>query len=91
VAHRQSAIGLEGLPCIPVAAAGVLTLFGPREFRAALLERIATASQRILISALYLQDDESGRELLAALYAAKAARPYLQIAIFVDWHRAQRA
>ena len=88
--QRQSAIGLEGLPCIPVAAAGVLTLFGPHEFRAALLERIATASQRILISALYLQDDESGRELLAALYAAKAARPYLQIAIFVDWHRAQR-
>ena len=40
--------------------------------------------------ALYLQDDDAGGEVLAALYAAKAERPTLQIAIFVDWHRAQR-
>jgi CDP-diacylglycerol--serine O-phosphatidyltransferase len=63
---------------------------GPGEFRATLLERIANARARILITALYLQDDAAGREVLAAIYAASAARPGLQIALFVDWHRAQR-
>ena len=28
--------------------------------------------------------------MLAALYAAMAAQPQLEIAVFVDWHRAQR-
>lgn len=39
---------------------------------------------------LYLQDDEAGREVLEALYAAKAHRPALDISVYVDWHRAQR-
>jgi len=55
-----------------------------------LLQLIAKARQRILIAALYVQDDEAGREVLTALYAAKSACPGLQIAVFVDWHRAQR-
>lgn len=88
--RRRLATGLSALPCIPVAAERVTTLSGPREFRALLLERIASARRRILISALYLQDDDSGREVLASLYAARAACPQLQIAVFVDWHRAQR-
>jgi len=73
-----------------VAAARVLTLTGPLEFRETLLGLIAQASERILIATLYLQDDDAGREVLSALYAAKAARPALEIAVFVDWHRAQR-
>jgi CDP-diacylglycerol--serine O-phosphatidyltransferase len=81
---------LEALPCIPVVAQRVLTLSGPEEFREKLLALIAAARERILISTLYLQDDDAGREVLAALYAAKATWPALQIAIFVDWHRAQR-
>ncbi len=81
---------LEALPCIPMAADRVLTLASPAEFRQTLLDLIARARQRILIATLYLQDDEAGREVLAALYAAKAARPELDIAVFVDWHRAQR-
>ena len=88
--RRRLAFGLSRLPFIPVAAEKVRTLSGPREFRALLLERIAAARKRILISALYLQDDDSGREVLASLYAARAACPLLQIAVFVDWHRAQR-
>lgn len=83
-------VALEALPCIPVAAQSVRTLSGPDEFRETLLALIAAARERILISALYLQDDDAGREVLSALYAAKAARPALQIALFVDWHRAQR-
>ncbi|HNC51537.1 MAG TPA: CDP-diacylglycerol--serine O-phosphatidyltransferase [Accumulibacter sp.] len=88
--RRRLVTGLAALPCVPVVAERVQTLSGPREFRALLLERIAGARKRILISALYLQDDDSGREVLASLYAARAACPQLQIAVFVDWHRAQR-
>jgi CDP-diacylglycerol--serine O-phosphatidyltransferase len=81
---------LDDLPCIPVAADRVLTLTGPVVFRETLLRLIAQARERILIATLYLQDDDAGREVLSALYAAKAARPTLEIAVFVDWHRAQR-
>lgn len=81
---------LDDLPCLPVAAQGVLTLAGPTAFRLALLELIAQARERILIATLYLQDDDAGREVLSALYAARAARPGLEVAVFVDWHRAQR-
>ncbi len=78
------------MPCIPVAAQGIRTLADPTDFRKTLLALIAQARHRILIATLYLQDDDAGREVLAALYAAKAAHPQLEIAVFVDWHRAQR-
>ena len=87
-AHDRPA--LAGLPCIAVPAANISTLADPVAFRQTLLALIAQAQRRILIPALYLQDDDGGREILAALYAAKAARPQLEIAVFVDWHRAQR-
>jgi CDP-diacylglycerol--serine O-phosphatidyltransferase len=76
--------------CIPVSAAGVETLLGAEAFRRKLLHLIAGARTRILLPALYVQDDDAGREVLTALYAAKAAYPELHIAVFVDWHRAQR-
>ena len=81
---------LDELPCIPLAADRVLTLTHPVMFRETLLRLIAAATERIFIATLYLQDDDAGREVLSALYAAKAARPALDIAVFVDWHRAQR-
>lgn len=81
---------LEDIPCIPLAASRVATLPGPAAFREALLDHIARARERILVATLYLQDDDAGREVLSALYAAKAARPGLEVAVFVDWHRAQR-
>ncbi|HEX4943646.1 MAG TPA: CDP-diacylglycerol--serine O-phosphatidyltransferase [Usitatibacteraceae bacterium] len=81
---------LADLPCIPVSADHVATLTGPVAFRETLLALIAQARERILVATLYLQDDDAGREVLSALYAAKAARPELEIAVFVDWHRAQR-
>lgn len=82
--------GLAALPCIPLPAASIHTLSSPLEFRETLLQLVAQATTRILISTLYLQDDDAGREVLAALYAAKARCPALDIAVFVDWHRAQR-
>ena len=81
---------LDTLPCIAVPAAGIEALSGPQAFRETLLGLIAGARRRILIAALYLQDEEAGREVLAALHAAKQAQPQLDIAVFVDWHRAQR-
>ena len=80
----------EALPCIAVPASGIEALAGPESFRETLLTLIAGARQRILIAALYLQDEDAGREVLAALHAAKKAQPQLDVAIFVDWHRAQR-
>ena len=81
---------LEALPGIAVPAIDIETLAGPDAFRETLLTLIGSARRRILIVALYLQDDDAGREILAALYAARKARPELEIAVFVDWHRAQR-
>jgi len=81
---------LDSLPCIPLAAQNLQVLADPVAFRETLLALISKATQRILFSALYLQDDEAGREMLAALYAAKKEQPQLEIAVFVDWHRAQR-
>ena len=81
---------LDNLPAIPVMAENFEVLEGPQAYRERLLALIGEARQRILLATLYLQDDDGGRDVLAALYAAKAARPELEIAVFVDWHRAQR-
>lgn len=62
----------------------------PREYKEQLLSLIASARQRIYISALYIQDDQAGKDILHALYQAKANIPELDIKIFVDYHRAQR-
>ncbi|MDB6145049.1 MAG: pssA [Pseudomonas sp.] len=72
-------------------AAGAMTLLpSAADYRRCLLEKIAAATQRIYIVALYLQQDEAGQEILDALYAAKTARPALDIVVLVDWFRAQR-
>jgi CDP-diacylglycerol--serine O-phosphatidyltransferase len=89
-ARSKGSPDLKDLPCIAVAASHISTLGGSTAFRETLLTLIAHARQRIFIAALYLQDDDAGREVLAALYAAKKAQPQLEIAVFVDWHRAQR-
>jgi len=81
---------LESLPLFAVPADAIDVLRDPAAFRGELLRLIAHASRRIVIVTLYLQDDDGGREVLDALYAAKARQPSLQISVFVDWHRAQR-
>lgn len=60
------------------------------EYRQALLEMINKASKRIYLVGLYLEDDAAGREILTAIYEAKQRNPYLEVAVCVDWHRAQR-
>ncbi len=61
-----------------------------KEYKQQLLNLIDRARSRIYITALYVQDDEAGREILHALYQAKANFPALDIKVFVDYHRAQR-
>src|SRR5574337_777418 len=80
----------DTLPAFTVAADAITCLPDPAAFRQTLLRMIAQATRRIVIVTLYLQDDDAGREVLEALYAAKARRPELQVAVLVDWHRAQR-
>ena len=62
----------------------------PKQYKEQLLALISAARQRIFITALYVQDDEAGREILHALYEAKASNPDLDVKIFVDFHRGQR-
>lgn len=59
-------------------------------FREYLLDAINNATSRIYLVALYLENDEAGREVLTAAYEAKQRNPGLDIVICVDWHRAQR-
>ncbi|MGI9890198.1 CDP-diacylglycerol--serine O-phosphatidyltransferase [Vibrio chagasii] len=65
-------------------------LLSAQEFRIRLLDEIARATTRISLVALYLEDDEAGREILTALYEAKQKNPELDVSVCVDWHRAQR-
>jgi len=81
---------LSQLPRFPLAADSFTTLLSATAFRESLLKDIAAARQRIYLTALYLQDDEAGHEILHALEAAKQANPALDIRVMVDWHRAQR-
>jgi len=81
---------LEKLPCLSVPADAVQIHHSASEFKNRILQLIATARVRIYLVALYLQDDEAGREILDALRRAKEANPQLEIRVFVDFHRAQR-
>ena len=65
-------------------------LLSAQEFRTRLLDEISRATTRISLVALYLEDDEAGREILTALYEAKQKNPDLDVSVCVDWHRAQR-
>ena len=78
------------LPAFSVHPDNFSILHSPSEYREYLLEAIRTAKSRIFLVALYLENDEGGREILTAAYEAKQRSPDLDIVICVDWHRAQR-
>jgi len=81
---------LAALPGYAISPESIQVLPDAKAYRACLLERIRAATRRIVIVALYLQEDEAGQEVLDALYQAKAERPGLEITIVVDWFRARR-
>ena len=81
---------LPKLRGFPLSNEAIEVLPSADAYRRCLLEKIAQATRRIYIVALYLQQDEAGQEIYDALHAAKAARPELDIVVMVDWLRAQR-
>ncbi|MCF4976601.1 CDP-diacylglycerol--serine O-phosphatidyltransferase, partial [Pseudomonas lactis] len=81
---------LPKLRGFPLSNEAIEVLPSADAYRRCLLEKIAQATRRIYIVALYLQQDEAGQEIYDALHAAKAARPELEIVVMVDWLRAQR-
>jgi CDP-diacylglycerol--serine O-phosphatidyltransferase len=85
--HQQH---LAQLPKLSQSVDDVNTLFSPADFREALLQKIASATRRICIVALYLEQDDAGKAVLTALYQAKQQRPEIEVTVLVDWHRAQR-
>ena len=78
---------LGGISLSPDALSWLLT---PENFKNTLMNHIASAKQSIYIAALYLEDDEAGREVLQALLDAKARNPELDVKVLVDYHRARR-
>jgi len=82
---------LESLKQIPVNADQLNILMSAKEYKSEILSLIQKAESRIYIVALYLQDDGAGREIMEALYQAKQKTPDIDIKVFVDFHRAQRA
>ncbi|XTZ40472.1 CDP-diacylglycerol--serine O-phosphatidyltransferase [Salmonella enterica] len=85
--HQQH---LAQLPKLSQSVDDVTFFYSPAAFRETLLEKIASATRRITIIALYLEQDDGGKGVLHALYEAKRKRPELEVCVLVDWHRAQR-
>lgn len=80
----------EQLPTLAIEPTQFETLYAAKDFRSHLISAIRQASKRIYLVALYLEDDEAGREILTELYEAKKRNPGIDINVCVDWHRAQR-
>ncbi|MGX9742959.1 CDP-diacylglycerol--serine O-phosphatidyltransferase [Pseudocitrobacter corydidari] len=85
--HQQH---LAQLPKLSQSVDDIEFFYAPADFREALLAKIAGATRRICIVALYLEQDDAGKAILQALYDAKRHRPELEVKVLVDWHRAQR-
>jgi len=87
---NQSLAFLNNLRKIPLDEQSVDCLYSSKSFKAELLTQIKNAKYRIYLTALYLESDEAGNDILMALYDAKRVNPELKIIICIDYHRAQR-
>ncbi|MEI6896602.1 MAG: CDP-diacylglycerol--serine O-phosphatidyltransferase [Psychromonas sp.] len=87
---NQSLAFLNNLRKIPLDEQSVDCLFSSKSFKAELLKQIKNAQYRIYLTALYLEADEAGSDILMALYEAKKLNPALKIIVCIDYHRAQR-
>ncbi|PKH57987.1 CDP-diacylglycerol--serine O-phosphatidyltransferase [Shewanella sp. Choline-02u-19] len=81
---------LSKLGGIPLQSDSLQWLLTPKALKTELLKRIENATHSVYIAALYLEDDEAGREVLQALMDAKQNNPALDIKVLVDFHRARR-
>ncbi|RXE95278.1 CDP-diacylglycerol--serine O-phosphatidyltransferase, partial [Pseudoalteromonas phenolica] len=80
----------QDIPSFDLASEGVEILSSAKQYHQRLISLIQHAKSRIYITALYLQDDDAGREVLAALHQASLSNPELEVNVLVDFHRAQR-
>lgn len=81
---------LAALPQTSIDAGAVEVLCQASDYKQRLLQLIQGARRRIILTALYLQADEAGEEVLRALFAAKQLNPELDVQLYVDFHRARR-
>ncbi|MBE2893536.1 CDP-diacylglycerol--serine O-phosphatidyltransferase [Spirabiliibacterium falconis] len=89
--HYSHAITqLNRLAFLPQKASDVEFIYSSAAFKQTLLALIKNAKSRIVMTALYWQNDAAGQEILDALYHAKQICPQLDITVLVDMHRAQR-
>lgn len=80
----------QDIPSAALVKEDVQVLTDAKQYKQCLLNLIKNAQRRIYITALYLQDDQAGREVLKALHEASVANPALEVNVLVDFHRAQR-
>ncbi|TKB50690.1 CDP-diacylglycerol--serine O-phosphatidyltransferase [Ferrimonas sediminicola] len=90
MAPSQPPAWLLDLPGTSLSPDSVEILLDTASFKTRLLQGIRAAKRRIYLVALYLQNDEAGREVLEALYEAKQANPELDVHLLVDFHRSRR-
>ncbi|WP_233115639.1 CDP-diacylglycerol--serine O-phosphatidyltransferase [Aggregatibacter actinomycetemcomitans] len=81
---------LESLPCLPLQPEQVEFIYSPAAFKSEIIQLTRQAKTRIIVTALYWQNDEAGQEILDEIYRAKQDKPELEVKILIDWHRAQR-
>ena len=87
---KRSLDFLNNLRKIPLDEQSVNCFLSSKTFKNELLKQIKNAQYRIYLTALYLEADEAGSDILMALYAAKKENPALNIIVCIDYHRAQR-
>lgn len=73
-----------------ISPSDLAVLLNPKDYFKQLLALINTATRRIYITVLYLENDDAGRLIIDCLILAKLKNPQLEIKIFVDFHRARR-
>ena len=88
--RRKAPPFIDSLESICLDADKISIIETTRGYREKLLELIAASTKRIYMTALYLQDDAAGQEILTAIYEAKQKHPEMDVKIFVDFSRAQR-
>jgi len=87
---KKSLSFLNNLKKIPLSTDSVDCLFSTKSFKNELLKLIANAKYRIYLTALYLEADNAGQDIMMALYQAKRNNPQLDVVVCIDFHRAQR-
>jgi CDP-diacylglycerol--serine O-phosphatidyltransferase len=87
---NQNLSFLQKMKKLSISSDNIRCLLTTKAFKSELFNQIQLATKRIYLAALYLEADEAGEEVLNALYDAKLRHPEMDIAICIDFHRAQR-